>query len=92
MAFLEVKQKLLRKVESLGFSRARAARALHVTGNASFEDAIDWIVHHENDPDIDQVPLVAIEIDIESPEPFHITEETKKKANELRYDARICSL
>ncbi|XP_022965830.1 uncharacterized protein LOC111465598 isoform X1 [Cucurbita maxima] len=84
MAFLEVKQKLLRKVESLGFSRAQAARALHVTGNASFEDAIDWIVHHENDPDIDQVPLVAIEIDIESPEPFHITEEMKKKANELR--------
>lgn len=27
-------------------------------GNASLEAAIDWIVDHENDPDIDQMPLV----------------------------------
>ena len=40
MAFLEVKQKLLREIESLGFSRARAARALHVTGEMRMTDDI----------------------------------------------------
>lgn len=35
---------------------------------------------------------VAIEIDLESPEPFHITEEMKRKAKELRYDVIICLL
>ncbi|KAG6598853.1 UBX domain-containing protein 1, partial [Cucurbita argyrosperma subsp. sororia] len=88
MAFLEVKQKLLREIEDLGFPRARAVRALHSTGNVSTEAAINWLIDHENDPDIDQMPLVAIEIDIESPEPFHITEEMKRKAKELRDQIR----
>ncbi|XP_023546173.1 UBX domain-containing protein 1-like [Cucurbita pepo subsp. pepo] len=88
MAFLEVKQKLLREIEDLGFPRARVVRALHSTGNVSTEAAINWLIDHENDPDIDQMPLVAIEIDLESPEPFHITEEMKRKAKELRDHVR----
>lgn len=28
------------------------------SGNISVEDAVGWIVDHENDPDIDQMPLV----------------------------------
>lgn len=84
MAFLEVKQKLLNEIEALGFPRARVVQALHITGNVSSEAAINWLIDHENDPDIDQMPLVAVDIDIESPEPFHITEEMRRKAKELR--------
>lgn len=35
---------------------------------------------------------VAVDIDIESPEPFHITEEMRRKAKELRYGVKICLL
>ncbi|XP_008452212.1 uncharacterized protein LOC103493298 isoform X1 [Cucumis melo] len=84
MAFLEIKQKLMSEVEALGFPRARVVRALHSTGNVSSEAAIHWLIDHENDPDIDQMPPVAVNIDIESPEPFHITEEMRRKAKELR--------
>lgn len=35
---------------------------------------------------------VAVNIDIESPEPFHITEEMRRKAKELRYGIRFCLL
>ncbi|KAE8651652.1 UBX domain-containing protein 1 [Cucumis sativus] len=84
MTFVEVKQKLMSEVEALGFPRARVVRALHSTGNVSSEAAVHWLIDHENDPDIDQMPPVAVNIDIESPEPFHITEEMRRKAKELR--------
>ncbi|XP_022153372.1 UBX domain-containing protein 1-like isoform X2 [Momordica charantia] len=88
MAFLEVKQQLLSEIEALGFPRARAVRALHNTGNVSSEVAINWIIDHESDPDIDRMPLVAVNIDIEPSEPFHITEDMKRKAKELRNQMR----
>ncbi|KAA0067249.1 UBX domain-containing protein 1-like isoform X1 [Cucumis melo var. makuwa] len=87
MAFLEIKQKLMSEVEALGFPRARVVRALHSTGNVSSEAAIHWLIDHENDPHIDQMPPVAVNIDIESPEPFHITEEMRRKAKELRIES-----
>ncbi|KAM5563065.1 hypothetical protein ABKV19_017984 [Rosa sericea] len=82
MAVPRVNKKLLQELESMGFPAARATRALHYSGTASLEACIDWIIDHENDPDIDQMPLVAVDIDIESPEPFHITEAMKIKAQE----------
>ncbi|KAF2284524.1 hypothetical protein GH714_026120 [Hevea brasiliensis] len=85
---LEVNKRLLRELEDMGFTIGRAARALHHSGNASLEDAINWIVDHEDDPDIDQVPLIAVNIDIESPQPFQTTEEIQNKVQELRDQAR----
>lgn len=29
-----------------------------LTGNASIEAAANWIVEHENDSDIDEIPMV----------------------------------
>ncbi|PON70830.1 PUG domain containing protein, partial [Parasponia andersonii] len=59
-------------------------RSNGISGNTSIEDAVNWIVEHENDPDIDQMPLVTVDIDIDSIEPLHVTEEMKRKAQELR--------
>lgn len=36
----------------------RATRALHFTGTASLEQAIDWIMKHQDDPDVDEPLLV----------------------------------
>ncbi|KAL9239129.1 hypothetical protein vseg_013478 [Gypsophila vaccaria] len=84
MAVPEVNQRLLEQLEEMGFPYARATRALYYSGNSDLENAITWIVEHENDPDIDQLPLVPVDIDLDAPNPFHITEEVKVKAAELR--------
>ncbi|XP_022771483.1 UBX domain-containing protein 1-like isoform X5 [Durio zibethinus] len=55
---MEVKLKLLGELESLGFPRARAVRALHHSGNTTVEAAVNWLVDHENDAEIDQMPLL----------------------------------
>ncbi|KAJ0988891.1 hypothetical protein J5N97_007247 [Dioscorea zingiberensis] len=84
MAVPEVNKEMLRELESMGFPTARATRALHSSGNVSIEDAIDWVAKHENDPDIDQMPLVPISIEIESGKPPFAIQEVKIKAQELR--------
>ncbi|XVE72739.1 hypothetical protein DITRI_Ditri11bG0062800 [Diplodiscus trichospermus] len=87
--FMEVKMKLLGELESLGFPRARAVRALHHSGNSTVEAAVNWLIDHENDAEIDQMPLVAIDVDIESPQPSDITEAIKIKEQELRNRVRL---
>ncbi|XWS31266.1 hypothetical protein CRYUN_Cryun23aG0062800 [Craigia yunnanensis] len=81
---MEVKMKLLGELESLGFPRARAVLALHHSGNITVEAAVNWLIDHENDAEIDQMPLVAINVDIESPQPSDITEAIRIKEQELR--------
>ncbi|RZC12605.1 hypothetical protein D0Y65_012396 [Glycine soja] len=88
MVVPEVDKKLLKELESMGFSTARATRALHYSGNAGLESAVNWIVEHENDPDIDQMPLVPANTKIEVPKPLLTPEEMKAKQQELRERAR----
>ncbi|DAD49773.1 TPA_asm: hypothetical protein HUJ06_031811 [Nelumbo nucifera] len=57
MVVPEVDAKLLEELEAMGFSKARATRALHYCGNVSVEAAVNWVVEHENDLDIDEMPL-----------------------------------
>uniref|UniRef100_A0A3P9L9V1 UBX domain protein 1 n=1 Tax=Oryzias latipes TaxID=8090 RepID=A0A3P9L9V1_ORYLA len=38
----------------MGFDRNRAERAVASTGNQGIEQAMDWLMAHENDPDIDE--------------------------------------
>ncbi|KAK4767104.1 hypothetical protein SAY86_014854 [Trapa natans] len=87
-----INQKLIKELEVMGFPLARAARALHSSGNNNIEAAIDWIIHHEKDPDIDEMPRVSIELDVRSPEPLFITEEMITKAQQLRDCARKSTL
>ncbi|KAK7359270.1 hypothetical protein VNO77_01223 [Canavalia gladiata] len=88
MVVPEVDKKLLEELESMGFSTARATRALHYSGNASLEAAVSWIVEHENDLDIDQMPLVPANTKTEAPKPSLTPEELKAKQQELRERAR----
>ncbi|KAE7998019.1 hypothetical protein FH972_002598 [Carpinus fangiana] len=84
MAVPEVNKKLLEQLEDMGFPRGWATRALHYSGNSGIEEAINWFVDHENDSNIDEMPLVAVDIVIDC-QPFHITEQMRIKAQELRF-------
>ncbi|XP_027346267.1 chromatin assembly factor 1 subunit A-B [Abrus precatorius] len=88
MVVPEVDKKLFEELESMGFSAARATRALHYSGNAGLEAAVSWIVEHENDPDVDQMPLVPANSITEAPKPSLTPEELKVKQQELRERAR----
>ncbi|GLU10718.1 hypothetical protein SLE2022_275040 [Rubroshorea leprosula] len=88
MVVPEVDKKLLEELELMGFPTARATRALHYSGNASLEAAVNWIVEHENDPDVDQMPMVPVNSKVEEPKPSLTPEEVKLKAQELRERAR----
>ncbi|XP_010522396.1 PREDICTED: vicilin-like seed storage protein At2g18540 [Tarenaya hassleriana] len=84
----EVDKKLLEELEAMGFPTARATRALHYSGNASLEAAVNWVVEHENDADIDEMPKVPANTKFEAPKPTLTPDEVKAKAQELRERAR----
>ncbi|XP_019172887.1 PREDICTED: UBX domain-containing protein 1 [Ipomoea nil] len=89
MVVPEVDQNLLTELEAMGFSKARATRALHYSGNASLEAAVNWVVEHESDPDVDEMPLVPVSSKkAEPPKPSLTPEEIKMKQQELRERAR----
>lgn len=88
MVVPEVDKKLLEELEAMGFSTARATRALHYSGNSGLEAAVNWVVEHEKDPDIDQMPLVPANTKAEASKPSLTPEEMKIKAQELRERAR----
>ncbi|KAJ4968239.1 hypothetical protein NE237_014940 [Protea cynaroides] len=88
MVVPEVDKNLLGELEAMGFPTARATRALHYSGNGSLEAAINWVVDHENDPDIDEMPMVPGNTKVEASKPSLTPEEMKIKAQELRERAR----
>lgn len=88
MVVPEVDKKLLEELEGMGFSTARATRSLHCSGNVSLEAAVNWIVEHENDPDIDEMPMVPANSKVEPLKPSLTEEEKQKKLHELRERAR----
>ena len=41
------------QLEAMGFPRVRCEKALHATGNSDAESAMNWLIAHMEDPDID---------------------------------------
>lgn len=54
----EVDAELQQQLEAMGFSANKAIRALHFTGSGNVEQAVNWIVEHGEDADIDQPLMV----------------------------------
>ncbi|XP_042065950.1 UBX domain-containing protein 1-like [Salvia splendens] len=89
MVVPEVNPQLLVELEEMGFPKERSTRALHFSGNENLEAAVSWIVEHENDPDIDQMPLVPVSSKKpEAPKKALTPEEIKQKQHEVRERAR----
>eukprot|EP00897_Mesotaenium_endlicherianum_P005217 jgi/Mesen1/4723/ME000241S03758 len=77
-----VNAELKAELEDMGFSAARAVRALHYCGTESVEAAVNWIVEHEADPDVDTMPMVSAGEDA-TKKPALSAEEARAKAQEL---------
>ncbi|XP_047951531.1 UBX domain-containing protein 1 [Salvia hispanica] len=89
MVVPEVNPELLFELEEMGFPKERSTRALHFSGNENLEAAVSWIVEHDNDPDIDLMPLVPVNSKKpEAPKKALTPEEIKQKQHELRERAR----
>ncbi|PWZ29576.1 UBX domain-containing protein 6 [Zea mays] len=88
MVVPEVNKEMLTDLEGMGFSTARATRALHFSGNSTIEGAINWLSEHQEDIDIDEMPLVPANSKTEDNKPSLTPEEMKIKAQELRDRAR----
>ncbi|KAG6516899.1 hypothetical protein ZIOFF_020274 [Zingiber officinale] len=88
MAVPEVNKQMLEELESMGFPTVRAIRALHFSGNSTTEAAIDWLLEHENDRDIDEIPLVHVNVQIENGTSWMTPDEVRTRLERLRELAR----
>ncbi|OAE21817.1 hypothetical protein AXG93_2550s1560 [Marchantia polymorpha subsp. ruderalis] len=84
----EVNKELLAELEGMGFSTARATRSLHFSGADNIEGAVTWIVEHEGDDNIDEMPMVPAGATGGAVASMLTPEEAKAKAQELRERAR----
>ncbi|XP_073141814.1 uncharacterized protein [Henckelia pumila] len=83
---MEMDLNLMTELEALGFSKAQATKAL-CSGNSSIEDAINWIIDHENDTTSSEMPMwcqVPADIPIEAVDSSLISEQIKLRAQALR--------
>ena len=54
----EVDATMQAELEGMGFSVNKATRALHFSGNSTVEGAINWLMEHEGEVDLDEPLLV----------------------------------
>lgn len=79
---VEVPQQMLQPLLDMGFPENRAKRAIHFSGASTEEGAINWLVEHEEDEDIDE-PLMVPKAKAEDNKPKLSPEEARLKAEEL---------
>ncbi|CAB4014388.1 ubiquitin-associated domain-containing 1-like [Paramuricea clavata] len=67
-----VNQDHLKQLTDMGFTETRATKALQLNRTSGVEGAMEWLLHHESDPDIDK-PL--------EPQVVNKTESSKTKSH-----------
>ncbi|KAH6803542.1 ubiquitin-associated domain-containing protein [Perilla frutescens var. frutescens] len=85
---MEVDQSMLGELEAMGFSKALATMALSSLESSSMEDAINWLIDHEDDAATSETSVVLENINIEASRPVQISEQVKLRAQELRDQPR----
>eukprot|EP01018_Ginkgo_biloba_P014263 Gb_08173 [translate_table: standard] len=80
MVVPKVNKGLLIELKSMGLP---TVRALYFFGNNSIKVVVNWVVEHENDSDIEQMPMVSTSAKLEEAKPTLIPKEVKAKAKEL---------
>ncbi|KAK9045265.1 hypothetical protein V6N11_059152 [Hibiscus sabdariffa] len=60
MVVQKIDKKLLEEPKMMGLITSRATCALHFYGNKRLKAAMNWIVEHESDSDIDVIPMVSV--------------------------------
>jgi len=81
----QIDAKTLNELLEMEFPKLRAIKAILNTGNKGQEAAIEWLIEHQEDPDID-VPL-EYKIETEEEKKKRL-EEAKEKAKKLQAEAR----
>lgn len=85
MVPVEVDAEMLSGLQDMGFPENRSKRAIHFSGASTVEGAINWLVEHEGDEDIDD-PLFVPKAKQAGPK--LTPEEARQKAEELVRKAR----
>ncbi|XP_076877489.1 UBX domain-containing protein 1 [Brachyhypopomus gauderio] len=70
----------LESLMEMGFGRNRAEKAVAHTGNQGIERAMDWLMEHENDPDIDEPYVPPTGFALGSSEPQSSSESVSEPA------------
>lgn len=74
----------LESLIEMGFSPSRAEKAVAATGNQGIESAMDWLMEHENDPDIEEpvVPDTKEDASGQDPQEMETGSETLDSSSE----------
>lgn len=59
---------LVEQLSGMGFSQVRCENALYATGNSDIESAMNWLLAHLEDPDIDQPMFMSSNTGVDSTE------------------------
>mmetsp|Transcript_144 Transcript_144/g.448 ORF Transcript_144/g.448 Transcript_144/m.448 type:complete len:504 (+) Transcript_144:117-1628(+) len=77
-------EELVSKLEDMGFPRTHAARAAHFCGQQNVQTAVEWIVEHQNDPDINEPPPSKTEKTANGTAPTNVALSKSQKKRERK--------
>lgn len=80
----KINQQDLENLLSMGFPKVRCERAIFETGNSGTEAAMNWLLEHSEDPDID-IPLTIKSSSTNLKEEVMISEDIAQQLTEMGF-------